>query len=296
MPKDFQIFNLKNFVADYMGDAPDFLSSTDHIQVYPLSLGVRFIQIPTQLFKMRYSFLLLFAEGGGTQQINNEIIELTANDALFIKEGHLTAINFINPQSKGYFIYLDNFILPQVLPDRVLLNRFSFFPKFSVTTPEMQWLGQCCELLLQQTTNEAYAAEIKVALLKSILLKLAKANAGELLMPDRSSEITMLFKELLYENFAQQRIVAFYADALSVTKNYLNRCVSQATQKPPKQHINEMVIYHSKILLQDQTKSISEVAFELNFSDPSYFGRLFKQVTQTTPTAYRLSLLHDLSE
>ncbi len=79
----------------------------------------------------------------------------------------------------------------------------------------------------------------------------------------------MLFKELLYNNFIQNREVKFYADALAVSENYLNRCVNQITNKPPKQHINELVIAHSKVLLQDRAKNIAQIAFALNFSDPS---------------------------
>ncbi|MDQ3534584.1 MAG: helix-turn-helix domain-containing protein, partial [Bacteroidota bacterium] len=66
--------------------------------------------------------------------------------------------------------------------------------------------------------------------------------------------------------------------------------------KAPKQHINEVVIYNSKVLLQDFSKDISQVAFELNFSDASYFGRLFKQITKLTPSQYRNSIKQDLSE
>jgi AraC-like DNA-binding protein len=81
-----------------------------------------------------------------------------------------------------------------------------------------------------------------------------------------------------------------------VSENYLNRCVKYTTNKPPKQHINEVVIYHSKVLLQDPNKDISQISYDLNFTDPSYFGRLFKQLTRQSPTEYRNSIRHDLSE
>jgi AraC-like DNA-binding protein len=106
----------------------------------------------------------------------------------------------------------------------------------------------------------------------------------------------MRFKELVYEHVATNREVAFYADALAVSENYLNRCVNQLTRKPPKQHINEMVILRGKVLLQDRAKDIAQVAVELNFADPSYFGRLFKQVAQQTPTDYRNAFWQGLSE
>ncbi|MEJ7666134.1 MAG: helix-turn-helix domain-containing protein [Hymenobacter sp.] len=160
----------------------------------------------------------------------------------------------------------------------------------------MAWLGQCCELILGQTGEQGYAEEIQCALLRAMVLKVAEASATTLCQPDRPSEITMRFKELVYEHVTTHREVAFYASALAVSENYLNRCVNHLTHKPPKQHITEMVILRSKVLLQDRSKDIAQVAVELNFADPSYFGRLFRQVAQQTPTEYRNAFWQGLSE
>ncbi len=294
--KNFDIVNFEGFVDQYMGtDTEPFVFQLGAIQVYPLSMATSFIRAPTPLFRARYNFLLLFLNGGGEQQIDNEVIKLVANDALFIREGHLNAIKLIEPATDGYYIHIDNAFLPQSSIDRALLNHLTFYPKRSVSASDMEWIGQCCELIAQQKADTINAKEIQSSLLKAIMLRLAEASSVALPKSDRPSEITMLFKELLYDNFMVKREVRFYANTLSVTENYLNRCVKHITGKPPKQHINEMVICHSKILLQDRSKDVSQVAFELNFSDPSYFGRLFKQLTQQTPTAYRNSVTQDLS-
>ena len=133
-------------------------------------------------------------------------------------------------------------------------------------------------------------------MIKAIVIKLSQTWPSVLSKSNRQSEICMRFKELLYENYKNNKDIKFYADLLAISENYLNRCVKHVTNKAPKQHINEVVIYNSKVLLQDSSKDISQVAFELSFSDASYFGRLFKQVTKFTPTQYRNSLKQDLSE
>jgi len=295
--KDFDIVNFKSFVAQYTrSNADSFAFQSNTIQIYPLSIASSLIATPTPLFRAAYNFLLLFSDGGGKQQIDNEILELAPNDCLFIREGHLNAIKSIDPNTDGYFIYIDNAVIPQIFTDRLLLNRFTFYPKQTVPQSDMQWLCNCCELISQQKMDNAYSNEVQSSLLKAIVMKLSEASPALLSKPDRQAEITMLFKELLYEQFIDNREVKFYADSLAVSENYLNRCVKQVTDKPPKQHINEVVIIHSKIRLQDTSKDISQVAYELNFSDPSYFGRLFKQVTLQTPTEYRNSFTQDLSE
>ena len=160
----------------------------------------------------------------------------------------------------------------------------------------MEWLCKCCDLIIEQKGNAKSSQEIEISLLKAIVLKLAESWSNEASKLDRQFEVTMMFKELLYENFMQRRDLSFYTHILAVSENYLNRCVNNVTNKPPKQHINELLINHSKILLQDLSKDISQVAFELNFTDPSYFGRLFKQLMKITPTEYRNEFMQDLSE
>lgn len=292
--KDFDIVNFDQFVAQYMaGKSESLVPQSSAIRIYPLSIAPSIIQPPTPLFRAEYSFLLLFTDGGGQQQVDNEILDLCPNDVLFIREGHLNAITSIDARTQGYYIYIENTLLTEIFINRTLLNRFTFYPKFSVTPSAMDWLSKCCELLIKQNPEDIYFKEIQSSLLKAIVLKLADSSSGTLSKPDRQSEITMLFKELLYDHFIEKREITFYADALAVSENYLNRCVNHITNKPPKQHINELVIFYSKTLLQDRSKDISQVAFELNFSDPSYYSRLFKQLTQQTPTAYRNSLMQD---
>jgi AraC-like DNA-binding protein len=266
------------------------------IQIYPLSAAASLLKPPTPLFRAEYNFLLLFRTGGGQQQVDNDVVDLAPNDVLFIRDGHLNAIKSIEPATEGYFIHIDSLLLPHIFADGALLHRLTFYPKHSVSGAEMEWLCKCCELLLSQTGGNASAHEIQLALLKALVLKLAAATATTWHKPDRQWEITTLFKELLYAHVGQARDVKFYADALAVSENYLNRCVNHTTNRPPKQHIHELVIAHSKVLLQDGSKAIAQVAFALNFSDPSYFGRLFKQVTTQTPTQYRAALTQGLSE
>ena len=291
------IVNFEDFVAQYMGNSTEpFEFKQDQIQIYPLNIASSFIKAPIPLFRADYNFFLLFLEGGGEQQVDYDSFKLNANDVLFIREGHLNAIKSINQFTEGYFIHIESVLLSQIFNNKALLNRFSFNPKHTVSKLEMKWLCQCCELILQQKNNAISATEIELALLKAIVLKLAETWPTASSKPDRQTEITMLFKELLYENFIRNREISYYSNSLSISENYLNRCVNQVTNKPPKQHINELLINHGKVLLKDFSKAISQVAFELNFSDPSYFGRLFKQLTKLTPSEYRNMLMQDLSE
>ena len=52
--------------------------------------------------------------------------------------------------------------------------------------------------------------------------------------------------------------------------------------------IDESVILEAKALLKYSGMSIQEIAYHLNFSTQSFFGKYFKSHTGMTPSAYRI--------
>lgn len=297
MESDFDLVNYEKFVKQYMKFSEDSsLEMKSSLQIIPLASSASLVKFPTPIFRADNNFFLIFSEGGAKQQVDNDIIDLKANDVLFIREGHLTAAKSIDASSQGYFIHLDSTLLLGIFTKNSLLSDFTFNPKHTVSQLDMDWICKCLDLMNQLAEKDSKSLAIKTSMLTAIVLKLSNSSKVIQSIPNRQAEIAMLFKDLVYQNFKNKRDVSFYAKSLSVTKNYLNRCVKSITQKPPKQYINEVVIYHSQLLLQDFSKDISQVAFELDFQDPSYFGRLFKQITNQTPSEYRNLIMQSLSE
>jgi AraC family transcriptional regulator, transcriptional activator of pobA len=273
----------------------EFAYRQNSIQIYPLSVAHYYIKTPTPLFRADYSFILFFTNGGGEQQVDNDVIRLKSNDLLFIREGHLNAIKSIDKATDGFFIYIDYKLIPRVI-NNSNLNYFTYNPKTTIPDEKICWLIKCCQLIIEKESLSEYSLEIKISLLKSFVMMVAEDRINTNQKLSKISEISLNFKECLFQNFKSQRSVKFYAEKLAVSQNYLNRCVNKFTHKSVKQHINEIVINHSKLLLQDKTNNISNIAFDLNFNDPSHFGRLFKKITTQTPSEYRNTFMHDLSE
>ncbi len=53
------------------------------------------------------------------------------------------------------------------------------------------------------------------------------------------------------------------------------------------EYLNSRRITKAKNLLRTSPQSITEIAVSLGFADPTGFGRIFKKLTDQTPTAYR---------
>lgn len=81
--------------------------------------------------------------------------------------------------------------------------------------------------------------------------------------------------------------VADYAHELSITPVHLNRVCQSVAGRKASWLIQEYAVREAQKLLKYTALSISEIAYQLNFSAPAYFARLFKKHTGKTPEAYR---------
>ena len=77
------------------------------------------------------------------------------------------------------------------------------------------------------------------------------------------------------------------ADVACVTKPYLIRLFKREFGTSPVQYINKKKVERAQLLLYTTEMPVKEVAYELGFSDHSYFIRMFRKQTSITPQEYR---------
>ncbi len=77
------------------------------------------------------------------------------------------------------------------------------------------------------------------------------------------------------------------ADRLGLSPQNQNAITRKVSGKSASELIAEQVILEAKRYLLHSDKNISEIAFTLNFSDPSHFVKYFKKSTGETPQAFR---------
>lgn len=81
--------------------------------------------------------------------------------------------------------------------------------------------------------------------------------------------------------------VAYFANQLHLSSNYFGDVIKKETGKTAQEYVQSKVIDLAKSKIFDQSKSISEIAYELGFKYPQHFSRLFKQRVGSTPNEYR---------
>lgn len=103
------------------------------------------------------------------------------------------------------------------------------------------------------------------------------------------------FEDLLHDYFGTGKTqsnglpsVAYCAGELNLSPNYFGDLIKKETGKTAQEHIQSKVIDVAKERIFDQSKSVSQIAYELGFKYPQHFTRLFKQRVGQSPNQYRM--------
>lgn len=112
------------------------------------------------------------------------------------------------------------------------------------------------------------------------------ADASVSVRPRRSLYLQE-FMALAQKYHRSERSVAFYAEKLFISPKYLSLVIKETTGRSASQWIDDMVILEAKNLLRFSGKNIQQVAYELNFTNQSAFGKYFKHLTGLSPSQYQ---------
>jgi len=94
-------------------------------------------------------------------------------------------------------------------------------------------------------------------------------------------------RQLIEENFHETRHLTDYANWLNMTPDRLNEHCKRVTGKTAGSMVRQRLLIEAKRQLVYSDLSVSEIAYDLNFSDPSYFSRFFRKSTGVTPQQFR---------
>jgi AraC-like DNA-binding protein len=81
--------------------------------------------------------------------------------------------------------------------------------------------------------------------------------------------------------------VTFYADKLCITPKYLSQVARTITNLPASQWIQFYAAFELVSLLNDTTKTLTEVSDLMHFENLSHFSRYVKKTLGKTPSEYR---------
>ncbi|WP_243543878.1 helix-turn-helix domain-containing protein [Pseudodesulfovibrio tunisiensis] len=236
--------------------------------------------------------------GGGQYLVDFESHDIQPNSLYFVSPGQL---HFWRPDNEldGFvLLFAEEFLLA---PDAPVGSRFElrFFhgPARTSRFPVPRDQAGIIEDLFRRMQNEFHAgkagyASVVRAFFHVLMVHLQRMASESRGLNDLGREPVLVrrFRRLVGENFAAQRTVQEYARDLGVSVSSLNNTVRESTGLTPARMVRDELVLAAKRLLAHSDKGVAEICFELNFEDPSYFGRFFRRETGLTPSAFRENL------
>lgn len=293
----YKDITFKEFTKTYIRNFPDkFRYLETPVQIYTLeNLSSNNIATPTPLLKANFNYIVFPTSGSFEQQVGNEIKKVSANQALLVVQGEVSSLLRKTKTIKGYYIIFEDKILQQFKDYSYFIKLFTTSPIIQLHENDSEFIKQTSRLIIDELETPKPNEQIVLHLFQALLLKFLKSSELKKGL-SRQFDIAISFRELVYKHHLEQYSISDYANKLNISSNYLNRCIQYVWKKSAKQFVQEVTIVQSQRYLQDFTKSLADIAYQLNFNDPSYFGRLFKKIIGISPMTYRSKIMHDLSE
>lgn len=296
--KNISIERIRQAAPDVKGIGNDLL--IDHTEFYISGKNNRIYKYPLKLDGL---LIAIREKGESLFHINMKEVTSGPNDLIICSPGDLVQ-NFSN---EG--IHLSQTILVSsafIKEMYISLNSFAPFftqrkdnPVFHLTESEVQELSAYFKQIENTIdTDDYFRVEITKRLLAAYLYKIGSIIYRHL--PDLKEEASqpmkreeILFKqfiELLGKHHCKERRVDFYAEQLYLSPKHFSTVVKKVSGKTAGEWIDEYVILETKTLLKYSTMSIQEVAYYMNFPNPSFFGKYFRQHTGMSPSEYKAQM------
>jgi len=81
--------------------------------------------------------------------------------------------------------------------------------------------------------------------------------------------------------------VGWYAQQLCISPKYLSEMVKNVSLRTPNEWIDNYVTMELRVILKNSSKSIKQIALEMNFPNQSFLGKYFKEHVGMSPSKYR---------
>jgi AraC family transcriptional regulator, transcriptional activator of pobA len=243
-------------------------------------------------------FILGLNLTGHTQlEINHLAYKTTPNSIFFKSPDKLLLFDKPSLGYYGYYLFFSESFIEKVVPNfNFLQHQFPFLsngaPVFELNKEEV---AEIKNLILKIENELQHNVPNREWMIGSYLFQLfitahRSYSRQDLVITDTNRSNTSIlerFKKLIETHHKTLHGVREYADMLHVTPSHLSRLIKQQSQKTASTIIQERLLIETKSLLKYSDKTISEIAYELNFSDVAHFSHFFKQMTGQTPKQFQ---------
>lgn len=287
------ITQMRRYANDFsrFGDSFIFIHKTSDMDGKGLDMSM----------PMRFGGLMftLCLAGEVSVDINLSTYHITEDMVAVVGPDSIVKVNEVGDNVDVYTLFISpEFIRDINIDINALGSRMYAHPRnplLKLSPEEMSLLKKYFELLhimAKESSEDVYTKNISRCLLASILYQMMqfvdKRNEAEEEPTQFSRKMNYVqeFIHMVHKYHRKERSVGFYAGKLFISPKYLSLIVKESTGRSAAEWIDEYVILEAKNMLRFSGKNIQQVAYELNFTSQSSFGKYFKHLTGMSPSEF----------
>ena len=253
-----------------------------------------------------HGIIFFCTEGRAQFEYDGTVVRVQKND-MFLYMAHSTACNFLTSSdfncrqiwfSRSELLNIEIYNLISV-SDMTLLK---LYPVVHLTDDEIKLCDTYFQLLCNRIkmSTSVLTPYIVRSLLGTMLLELLsimRLNSERMVVEGRQEEINpSLHKKRIIDNFMRLveqsdgriRRVDDFATQLNVTPKYLSTILKEVMNRRPSTYIQLYTLKAIEHRLRFTDMTMQEIANDLNFPNPSFFGKYCKEHLGMTPLEYRM--------
>lgn len=252
-----------------------------------------------EFHKLNFYAIILFTEKEGKYDLNFKEYDFKKGTLFTVRKDNIH--RFYKSKAKGILlVFTENFILnhsneSEVSKIFLLFNELLASPKLQLNDPDYTEVISLINLMKKELENakDNYSLSILRNFIQILITKLLRLKTQENIVFDYNKYLSLFleFQTLVERECLNYKKVSFYAKEIGVSSKTLNNVTQSIIHKSAKAFINEIVISKSKGLIINNPISLTEIAYQVGFEDPTNFFKYFRKYTGITPKQFRNTYL-----
>ncbi|PWL28179.1 MAG: AraC family transcriptional regulator [Fluviicola sp. XM-24bin1] len=237
--------------------------------------------------------LLWFQSDGNRLKIDTVEYTFNTNDIVSLTEFHQIEVVEIKEVqllrwARSFYCIIDNDV--EVSCKGILFFGSSNVPVIHPQESDLQILKTVFDMFrLEMQSADNLQMEMLQMMLKRILILVTRMYKAQMQLKatDQNNDIIREYNFLVEKHFREKHTVKEYADLLFKSPKTLSNLFKKLGDTSPLQFIHNRIMIEAKRLLTYSDRSISDITYDLGFSDIHVFSRFFKKNEGVSPQNFR---------
>ena len=243
-----------------------------------------------------YYTVLIVKQAKGVHKIDFNSYQFSNKQLFFVAPGQVHQVVATEKPTGFAMTFSNQFLVENSIPisfieSLYLFQNYGQSPPLLPNKEQFETIEQFANQIFKlYSTNEKMSCLSIGAFLKLLLIEcnnIYSINPIEMDIDTTGDNLIRAFKKAVEKDYKKEHSTSYYASALYITPDHLNRTFKAKTGATAKDYIQSRIIIEAKRLIYFTDLTNKEIAYELGFNEPANFSAFFKKHTQLSPSNFK---------